>query len=75
MGLWKEIRKGSLFFSKIVFIVDNGKRVHFRKDKWCTMKFYVLLFSSLYALVTSKGFWVGGLGFSGIGVEVEFSLS
>ena len=75
MGLWKEIRKGSLFFSKIIFIVDNGTRVYFRKDKWCTLKFYVLLFSSLYALVTLKVFWVGGLGFSGIGVKFESSLS
>ena len=29
MGLWKKIRKGSLFFSKIVFIVDNGKKYIF----------------------------------------------
>ena len=36
VGFWKEIRKeGSLLQNKVVFFVEDGRRVEFWKDKWC----------------------------------------
>ena len=36
MGLWKAIRKlWHLIHSRLSFVVGNGQRVSFWRDKWC----------------------------------------
>ena len=55
MGLWKAIRKElNLLSNRIIFLVANGRRVRFWKDKWCGDDALCVSFSSLFALAVSK---------------------
>ena len=57
--LWKAIRKLShLVNTRIYFVVGNGQRVSFWKDKWCETSPLCVSFPSLFALTTSKEAWV-----------------
>ena len=59
VGPWKAIRKlGNLVSSRISFVVGNGQRVSFWKDKWCGTTPLCKSFPSLFALTTSKEAWV-----------------
>ena len=59
VGLGKAIRKlGHLVSSRISFVVGNGQRVSFWKDKWCGTTPLCKSFPSLFALATSKEAWV-----------------
>ena len=47
--------------SKISFLVGNGDRVKFWKDKWCEDNPLSATFPSLLALAISKEAWVKGV--------------
>ena len=58
MGLWKETNKGRfLLHNRMVFFVEDGRRVRFWKDK-CGNDALCDSFPSLYALAASKEVWV-----------------
>ena len=40
--------------SRISFIVDNGRKVKFWRDKWCANEPLYVSFPSLFALASSK---------------------
>ena len=46
----------------ISFVVGNGRRVKFWKDRWCTEEPLCEAFPSLFALFDSKETWVTNLG-------------
>ena len=55
----EEIEKHwELFNSMISFVVDNGRRVKFWKDRWCSEEPLCEIFPSLFALSNSKEAWV-----------------
>ncbi|RVX05071.1 hypothetical protein CK203_019132 [Vitis vinifera] len=55
VGVWKEIRKQwELFNSMISFVVGNGCRMKFWKDRWCSDEPLCETFLSLFALSDSK---------------------
>ena len=55
VGLWKAIRLlWELIFSRILFVVGNGRRVKFWRDRWCRDEPLRVLFLSLFALASSK---------------------
>ena len=57
--LWKAIKKlGPLVSSRLSFVVSNGQRVSFWKDKWCGTTPLCDSFPSLFALATPKEAWV-----------------
>ena len=59
VGWWKAIRKEwHLVSSRFSFMVGNGWRVRFWKDKWCGSSPFCDSFPSLFALVVSKNAWV-----------------
>ena len=59
VGLWKAIRKlGHLVSSRLAFVVGDGWRVSFWKDKWCGTTPLCESSPSLFALVASKEAWV-----------------
>ncbi|RVW31853.1 hypothetical protein CK203_099033 [Vitis vinifera] len=59
VGLWKAISKlGHLVTPSFGFVVGDGKKVRFRKDKWCGTIPLCEAFPSLYALASSKEAWV-----------------
>ncbi|WJZ97788.1 hypothetical protein VitviT2T_016367, partial [Vitis vinifera] len=59
VGLWKVISKlGHLVTSSFDFVVGDGKKVRFYKDKWCGTIPLCEAFPSLFALATSKEAWV-----------------
>ena len=72
MGLWKGIRMDwKLVSDRLVFIVGNGRRVSFWRDRWCGDSPLCMSFPSLFALIVEKEAWVtdiwdplaeGGLG-------------
>ena len=50
-GLWKAIRNlWELVSCRISFIVGNGRRIKFWKDKWCGDELVCVLFPLLFAL-------------------------
>ena len=53
VGLLKAIRKWGIS-NKISFVVGNGKRVKFWKDKWCGDTPLCHSFPSLFAISSSK---------------------
>ena len=61
VGLWKSIRKEwNIFVCSSSFVVGNGRRVKFWKDKWCGDEPLCVSFLSLYALTVSKETWERG---------------
>ena len=59
VGLWKAIRKlGCLVTPRFDFVVGDGRKVSFWKDKWCRTTPLRESFPSLFALTTSKEAWV-----------------
>ena len=62
VGLWKAIRKLShLGSSRNSFVVGNGQRVSFWKDKWCGTSPLCVSFTSLFALAVAKEAWLSDL--------------
>ena len=62
VGVWKETKKQwELFNSMISFMVGNGRRVKFWKDRWCIEEPLCEAFRSLFALSDSKEAWVANL--------------
>ena len=58
-GFWKVIRKWGYFISnKMSFVVGNGQRVKFWKDKWCDDTPLCHSSPSLIAISSSKEAWV-----------------
>ena len=59
VGLWKAIRKlGHLVTPSFDFVVSDGRKVGFWKDKWCGTTPLCESFPCLFALATSKEAWV-----------------
>ena len=60
--LWKTIRKlGHLVSIRLSFVVGNGQRMSFRKDKWCGTSSFCEYFPSLFAFTASKEAWVSDM--------------
>ena len=57
--LWKGIRMDWDFVgSRIFFLVGNGRRVRFWRDRWCRDSPLCVSFPSLIALIDDKAGWV-----------------
>ena len=82
VGLWKTISKlGHLVTPSFDFVVGDGKKVRFWKDKWCGTTPLCEAFPSLFALATSKEAWVnevwtaaGEMGEVGVLVSLDLSM-
>ena len=82
VGLWKAISKmGHLVTPSFGFVVGDGKKVRFWKDKWCGTIPLCEAFPSLYALASYKEAWVnevwtaeGERGEVGILVSIDLSM-
>ena len=62
VGLWKIIRNlWELVSCRISFIVGNGRRIKFWKDKWCGDELVCVSFPLLFAPAISKEAWVTDL--------------
>ncbi|RVX03364.1 putative ribonuclease H protein [Vitis vinifera] len=59
VGLWKAISKmGHLVTPSFGFVVGDGEKVKFWKDKWCETIHLSEAFPSLFALASNKEAWV-----------------
>ena len=59
VGFWKEIKKeGSFLQYKVVFSMEDDRRVKFWKGKWCGNFALCDSFPSLYVIATSKKAWL-----------------
>ena len=59
VGLWKAIRREWYVVSgRLSFVVGNGQRVRFLKDRWCGDSPFCVTFPTLFALAASKDAWV-----------------
>ena len=59
LGLWKGIRADwKLVSDRMAFIVGNGRRVSFWRDRWCGKSPLCMTFPSLFALTVEKEAWV-----------------
>ena len=59
VGLWKGLRMEWDFVgSRISFLVGNGLRVRFWRDRWCGDSPLCVSFPSLIALIDDKAGWV-----------------
>ena len=78
VGLWKAFRKKCVVVSnRLFFVVGNGQRVKFWKDRWCGDEPLCVYFPTLFALVVFKDAWVKDVWCSiegGGGVGVRTSL-
>ena len=62
MGLWKGIRMDWDFVgSRISFLVGNGRRVRFWRDRWCGDSLLCVSFPSLFALIEDKKTWMADI--------------
>ena len=62
VGLWKGIRMDWDFVgSRISFLVGNGWRVRFWRDRWCRDSPLCVSFPSLFALTDDKEAWVADI--------------
>ncbi|KAL6330269.1 hypothetical protein AAG906_040193 [Vitis piasezkii] len=62
VGLWKAIRLLWEFVSsRTLFVVGNGRRVKFWRDRWCGDEPLCVSFPSLFALASLKEVWVADL--------------
>ena len=60
--MWKAIRNlGHFVSSRFSFMVGNGQRVIFWKDKWCGTSPLCDSFPSLFVLAAAKEVWVSDL--------------
>ena len=77
VGLWKAIRLlWELVSFRTLFVVGNGRRVKFWRDRWCGDEPLCVSFPSLFALARSKKAWVADLWVhSSIGGEWNPSFS
>ena len=58
VGLWKTLRKEwEVVRSRLFFVVGNGQKVKFWKDRWCGDEPFCVSFPS-FALVVFKDAWV-----------------
>lgn len=59
IGLWNAIRKeGDLLSCKFAFLVGNGKRVRFWREKWFGNEPLCISFPSLFIVASSKEAWI-----------------
>ena len=59
LGFWKAIRREwYVVSSRLSFVVGNGQRVKFWKDRWCGVAHFRVWFPTLFALAVSKDVWV-----------------
>ena len=59
LGLWKTFRKEwTVVSSRLYFVLGNGQRVKFWKDRWCGDELLCVSFPSLFALAVFKDAWV-----------------
>ena len=74
MGLWKGIRMDwELVGNRMVFIVGNGQKVRFWRDRWCRDSPLCVSFPSLFAFTVDKEAWVADFGtfwLRGVGTPV-----
>ena len=77
VGLWKAIRLlWELVSFRTLFVVGNGRRVKFWRDRWCGDEPLCVSFPSLFAFARSKKAWVADLWVhSSIGGEWNPSFS
>ena len=62
VGLWKGLRMEWDFVgSRISFLVGNGLRVRFWRDRWCGDSPLCVSFSSLFVLTDDKDAWVADI--------------
>ena len=62
VGLWKGIRMNwELVGARILFLVGNGWRVRFWRDRWCGDSPLCVSFPSLFALSVDKEAWVADI--------------
>ena len=62
LGLWKGIRADwKLVSDRLAFIVGNGRRVSFWRDRWCGESPLCMTFPSLFALTIEKEAWVADI--------------
>ena len=62
MGLWKGIRMDWDFVgSRILFLVGNGRRVRFWKDRWYEYSPLCVSFPFLFVLSVDKEVWVANI--------------
>ena len=62
LGLWKGIRADwKLVSDRMAFIVGNGRRVSFWRDRWCGESPLCMTFPSLFALTVEKEAWVADI--------------
>ncbi|RVX03513.1 hypothetical protein CK203_027825 [Vitis vinifera] len=62
VGLWKAIRLlWEIVSSRTLFVVGNGRRVKFWRDRWCGDEPLCVSFPSLFTLASSKEAWVANL--------------
>ena len=62
VGLWKTLRKwGYLVSDLFSYVVGDGKRTKFWKDKWCGDLPLDVAFPSLFSCAMEKEAWVGDL--------------
>ena len=55
VGLWKAIRrKWHVVSNRLSFVVGNGQRVRFWKDKWCEDSLFFVAFPTLFTIAMSK---------------------
>ena len=59
VGLWKTIRREWIVVSsRLSFVVGNGQKVKFWKDRWCGDSPLCVSFPTLVALAIFKDAWV-----------------
>ena len=59
MGSWKALRRwGLLVSNKISFVIGDGQRFNFWKDRWCGDSPLNIAFPSLFAFACAKEAWV-----------------
>ena len=55
VGFWKAIRKNKkVFKSRVGFIIENGWRIKFWLDKWCSNTSLKDSFPALFVITISK---------------------
>ena len=64
-----------LVSSRLSFLMGNGRRMNFWKDKWCGATLLCVSFTSLFALAISKVMWVNNIWNSNCRGELEPSFS
>lgn len=75
MGLCKAIRREwHVVSSRLSFVVGNGQRVRFWKDRWCGDSAFWVAFPTLYAIATAKDAWVKDVWSFTKGVGTHISL-